>query len=159
MRPASFIFNWISNINLLSFTGPFMSSSLPSKLSGVALKAFRARYIIHLAESHAGNQRDPTKLRRKSCKRFTRRASWLIFCSARRLLISPHILRTFGDESAAMLQTAWKTCVPILRRSAAVVLQCGEVATAAEQQRRGAGCFFFSISSIFDRYIKQQVNH
>lgn len=40
MKPASFIFNWISNINLLSFTGPFMSSSLPSKLFRGGIKGF-----------------------------------------------------------------------------------------------------------------------
>lgn len=95
MRPASFIFNWISNINLLSFTGPFMSSSLPSKLFRRGIKGFAcplhysSSWITH---THTHNQPDPTKQGWKSCKRFTCCASWLIFCSTRRLLISPHFL-------------------------------------------------------------------
>lgn len=40
MRLPSFIFNWFSNINLLSFTGPFMSPSLPSKLFRGGIKGF-----------------------------------------------------------------------------------------------------------------------
>lgn len=40
MRLPSFIFNWISNINLLSLTGPFMSPSLPSKLFRGGIKGF-----------------------------------------------------------------------------------------------------------------------
>lgn len=111
MTLPSFIFNWISNINLLSFRGPFMSPSLPSKLSGVALKALLARYIIHPSESHIHIQWDLTKPERISSERFTRRrASWLIFCSAWRVLIPSHSFfkkkkwRSERDDVANCLQ-------------------------------------------------------
>lgn len=116
MKLPSFIFNWISNINLLSFTGPFMSPSLPSKLFRGGIKGFACPLHYSSAESNTHNQRDPAKLEWESHERFTFRASWLIFCLARPILIFfSHILlkkkKTIGDDIALMLQTACKTYI------------------------------------------------
>lgn len=139
MRSASFIFNWISNINLLSFTGPFMSSSLPSKLLQRGIKGFA--WPLHYSSSPITHPQ-PARSNKTGMKILQK-------IHLLRVLIHfplgetpfnffPHFAwkkkRTFRDESAVMLQTACKIYVPILRASAAVASQGSKVQLAAWKQ-------------------------
>lgn len=131
MRSASFIFNWISNINLLSFTGPFMSSSLPSKLLRRGIKGFA--WPLHYSSSPITHPQ-PARSNKTGMEILQKIHSPRVLIhfphSETPFNFSPHFARkkrTFGDESAVMLQTACKIYVAILRASAAVASQGSKV--------------------------------
>lgn len=109
MRLPSFIFNWISNINLLSFTGPFMSPSLPSKLFRGGIKGFACP--LHYSSSWITHPQ-PARSNKTGMEILRKIHSppvlILIFCSAKRILIPSHILFKKTKKKHLKMRVQWR---------------------------------------------------